>query len=325
MRRAKRLLEGTNLSLLDAVKLAIDAHGKGAMPAKQSATIDDAIDAFLQRALRVKLREQTYDFYETKLKAFTQAFPGRRLGELSRKEIKAWVDALPGSYSNRKGYLGSVCAVYNYALSLEPPLCQANPVARLKLEGEPIDESEATVLHAEEVRTVLAAAGPYRHAIALMVFVGIRPDEIAGRRKDPLEWKHVDRKGRRIRIPASISKTRSPRVIEDKRDWLVPGVLWDWLEDGPGEGPICPALAKQAIRRVWPALRANRPDLKAWPRDVLRHTAGSYLLALWDDAGRVSQVLGHEGKTEMLYRHYRAVMTEMQALAIAALRPPTTE
>ncbi|MGH9818186.1 MAG: tyrosine-type recombinase/integrase, partial [Candidatus Acidiferrales bacterium] len=272
------------------------------MPAKHSATIDEAVDAFLQRALRVKLRERTYDFYEHNLAVFSRTFSERRLDEVSRAEVKAWLDPLGGG-GTAKGLLRSVSAMYNHALAQEPPLCGKNPVARLKLE-EPKDESEPTVLHGQEVRTILAAAGPYRHAIALMVFVGIRPDEIAGRRKPPLEWKHIDRAGRRIRIPAEIAKTRRPRVIEDKGDKPISAVLWDWLADGPEEGPVCPALVKQAIRRVLPALQRIRKSTTTWPRDVLRHTAASCLLAIWHDAGRVSEVLGHEGKTQMLYTHY---------------------
>jgi len=324
LRRATRLLEGSGLTILEAVKLALEARAAKIAPIIQSASIEQAIDGFLARCLKRKLREQTFDFYERKLRAWAAAFPGRALDEVTRDQFRAWLNGLGCATITQRGFQRSVSALYNWARAETPALCSGNPAEKLKIE-DPIDESEPTVLQAAELRQMLEAAGPYRHAIALMLFAGIRPDEIAGRRKPALEWRHIDRAGKTIRIPADISKTRKPRVIEDKtrdgKSTPLPAALWEWLADGPAEGLVCPTLIRQAIRQVWPALRKARPDFAAWPRDVLRHTAASYLLALWSDEGRVKEVLGHEGASNMLWQYYRAVMTQAQAKEIAALAP----
>jgi integrase len=42
--------------------------------------------------------------------------------------------------------------------------------------------------------------------------------------------------------------------------------------------------------------------LAAWPADLLRHTAASYLLALHDDVGKVAKMLGNS--SAILLSHY---------------------
>lgn len=317
-RHAKALLReaGLEISLTEAARLAVRAQGQpAARPA--STSIDVAIDAFLRRGLEMKLREETYDFYEYKLAQFSRRFPALTLDDVTRARLAEWLHALPVAPSTRRGMLRAVHALYSWARSKEPPLCAANACEGLRVEQPRADRSP-TVLHAREVEALLAAAGPYRHAVALMVFAGVRPDEIAGEHKEPLGWQHVDSRRKRIVIPVEIAKTRAPRVIE-----RMPGALWSWLEGAPETGPISPARSRQIIRRIWPALKKLRPELERWPVDVLRHTAASYLLRIWDDAGRVSQALGWEGKTEVLYARYAATtMTKAQAQAIADLRPP---
>lgn len=311
-RRALEVLEGSGISLLEAARLAMEARGK---KASSATTIEAAVDGFTRRCLEQKLREATLDFYAKHLGKFADHFAGKTLDDVSRAEIRAWLDGLPVSRVTAKGTLRSVHALYSWARSKEPPLCAANACEALRIE-EPHDDAEPVIWQAPEVEAALRAAGPYRYAVALMVLAGIRPEEMAGQRKPRLEWQHVDRKAKAIRIPAEIAKTRAARVIEK-----LPPVVWAWLEGAPESGPIAPGRAKQWIRRCLPAVQAIRPDLKAWPPDVLRHTAASYLVALWQDAERVSMVLGHEGKTSLLFARYRATMTKAQAQAIAALRP----
>jgi integrase len=311
-RRAKQLLEGSGLSLSDAARLALEAAGKRP---SNATSIEVAIDGFQKRGLEKKLREATFDFYEKKLGQFSDAFPGETLDAVTRPRIRAWIDGLPVAPSTRKGSLRAIHALYAWARSKEPPLCAANSCEGLRVE-EAIDDREPVTLQAPELAAMLEAAGPFRAAVALMAFAGIRPEEMAGQRKERLDWRHVDRKAKAIRIPGDIAKTRTPRILEK-----LPPCLWAWLKGAPEAGPIAPGRAKQWIRVCLPPLLAARPDLKAWPHDVLRHTAASFLLALWGDAGRVSMVLGHEGKPALLFSRYRATMTKAQAKAIAEIKP----
>ena len=48
-----------------------------------------------------------------------------------------------------------------------------------------------------------------------------------------------------------------------------------------------------------------------WPKDVLRHSCASYLMALWQDAGRVAAELGKS--VNILLRHYRELVRKEDA------------
>ncbi|MCP5523587.1 MAG: hypothetical protein H7A46_18775 [Verrucomicrobiales bacterium] len=55
----------------------------------------------------------------------------------------------------------------------------------------------------------------------------------------------------------------------------------------------------------------DRLGFKAWPQDVLRHTAASQLLALRKDAAAVALELGNS--PQVLLTHYRELVTREQA------------
>ena len=59
------------------------------------------------------------------------------------------------------------------------------------------------------------------------------------------------------------------------------------------------------------------------PQDILRHTAASYWLAEWRDAGKVAHELGNSAG--ILLRHYRGVVTEEDTERFWAIRPKNAE
>lgn len=311
-RAALRILEGSGFTLTEAARRTLTRDG-GQI---SRTTLAEAVDGYLRRLLQLKRRGQTFHWYEMKFAVLCDVWGERGLDEITRPEVHKWLTAFPGARTTARGYLRALHALYAWARFLEPPLCRTNPCAGLRIE-EPINERSPPHLLAGDVAAMLQRAGRHRHALALMVFAGVRPHEIADPHKPPLEWRHVDREAQLVRIPPEIAKTTgSGRVLE-----RLPDALWAWLADGPTAGRICPGRVREATGTAWQAIRQRRREWKRWPVDVLRHTAASYLLALWEDAGRVSMILGHEGKPQMLFARYRAVMTKAEAAAIAAVRP----
>jgi integrase len=71
-------------------------------------------------------------------------------------------------------------------------------------------------------------------------------------------------------------------------------------------------------RRFTRAMR-ERLGLKVWPMKLLRKTAASYLMAAWQDAGRVAEQLGHSAG--VLLRNYRALVKRADSERWLALRP----
>jgi integrase len=167
-------------------------------------------------------------------------------------------------------------------------------------------------LPVDECQKILAGAGRYRSALALALFAGLRPDEIAGRGKPWMRWEHVDITERIVRVPAEIAKTRTARILEQ-----LPAALWTWLQ--PGQGDISPGRSRQ-IAHLCARLAGYGPG-RPWTHDALRHTFATYAVAETADPGRVALWLGHEGNPTMLYRHYRGLTKKTEADKFWALRP----
>lgn len=68
-------------------------------------------------------------------------------------------------------------------------------------------------------------------------------------------------------------------------------------------------------------IRAARSHLgfAAWPQDVLRHSAASYMLAFHRDAGRVAYWLGNS--PTILMRHYCELVPAEEAERFWKIRP----
>lgn len=152
----------------------------------------------------------------------------------------------------------------------------------------------------------------YRAAVALMLFAGIRPEEVHGQGKPPMTWGSIDFKGKLISVPNECSKSRRRRSIEG-----LPAAVWAWLgEPGAPKEPITTALGINITRSA-----KRTAGITKWPHDALRRSFATYAVALTSDAPKVALWMGHEGNPTMLHRHYRGLATKAQADAFFALRP----
>jgi integrase len=83
-----------------------------------------------------------------------------------------------------------------------------------------------------------------------------------------------------------------------------------------GDGAISPGLSREIARKGREVL-----GLEKWPPDVLRHTFATYHVAAFNDPGKTSLLLGHEGNPSLLHRHYRGLATQAEAIKFWNLRP----
>jgi len=304
-RAAFRLLEGTGITLEEAARRAVS--GRRAI---KRITIEEAIDQFVRSRLSNGSRSATVNWYESKLKLFGVHFGKRHFDDVDRAAILDWLGGLKLSLGTKAGIARAIRALWRWGLISEPPLVGVDATIGLQTTA-PANSGEAEFLTVNEVSQIMRAAGPYRSALALLLFAGVRPEELAGQDKDRLLWQHVKIDEKLIRIPAEIAKTGKPRIIEQ-----LPPTLWAWLEPGKDSDPISPGRSRQAIERAQDAI--SRKD---WPHDGTRHTFATYALAYAADAGKVAHWLGHEGNPTMLYRHYRGLATKSEADKFFALHP----
>ncbi len=322
-REALRLLDGTGLTLTDAAQRA--AAGRMAV---QRVTFAQAADRFMLELVRKKARSATLRWYENKLSSMLEALGPQMMDAIARSDILGIGDGQQVTDATRASYYRAVRAVWRWAKRQEPPMVGADVTEGLPTTARRSEGKVTGILTVPDVEKILTCSGKHRSALALMLFAGLRPQEIWGFNKPPLLWKHILTDEKIIRVPADIAKTRKARVIEG-----LPPAIWRWLQPGNPDENVSQASSQWLIRSAQLAggfsikQTGQHRVLRPWPHDATRHSFATYALAFTGDPGRVSLWLGHEGNPRMLYTHYRGLTTKAEAtryfsLSPAAIKPP---
>lgn len=161
------------------------------------------------------------------------------------------------------------------------------------------------MLAVEEARHALAVCPrECLAAVALMMFGGIRPQEV-----QRLTWDCV--MDDIVHLTPEVTKTAQVRNV------VINETLAAWLavcRRGPG-ALVVPEGWKWTYRK-WRAAAGISER-----RDVLRHTFATYHLRMWNDEAALRRDMGHSRQSEVLFAHYLAAATPEQARAFWALRP----
>lgn len=302
-RAALALLQGSGLSLEAAVRRALE--GRAAL---RRITVEDATEKFL-RARLGDCRDTTWGFYETKLQAVRDTFGTRQMDEVSRADFREWLAAMQVTPTTRAGYVRAARALWRWAARQEPPLAGPSPTEGLS-GTVPAKGDTIGFLTVAEVAGILEKPSAWRSCLALMLFAGLRVDEVAGEGKPPLLWRSINVSEKTIRVPGECSKTGRARLLQG-----LPPTVWAWLQPQADEVRICPGQSENAVRWCQPRLA------RKWPKNALRHTFATYAVALTGEPDRVAGWLGHEGGSRLLHGHYAGLARKAEAEAFFALRP----
>jgi len=302
-REALEMLVGSKLSLTDCVRIATS----GLAVVSETTGLMDGIEGFMRhnhaKYKRGSLRIRTLEWYRQVLINFESQFTDYNLDDFNRKDLKKWFEARKQSPESIKGTYRAVRAMFRWAARQDPPLVKIDPTAGLQLDlGRHARRIET--LSPELAHALIEHGGAHKYVYALGLYVGLRPEEITGIGKEKLDWSAINKTERLIRITEHISKTGRARILEGLSDRL-----WDILSTGPLTGPINPTESRQSINRAKQIL-----GLLKWPQDCLRHSFATYDLAMHNDVGRTSLLLGHEGRTSLLFTRYRGVRTKAEAV-----------
>lgn len=137
-------------------------------------------------------------------------------------------------------------------------------------------------------------------------FAGLRQSEL-----ERLDWADIGEKYIRVRVGER--RTKSTRIVE-----IQPN-LRAWLETlRKSSGPLVPfANVGNQLTRL-----AKKSGVSQ-SHNGLRHSYGSYRLALLQDAAKVSFEMGNSPK--MVFEHYREIVTPEQAARWFGITPPIGE
>ncbi len=241
------------------------------------------------------------------LRDFAQGREEMRIVSVTPNDIAGWLDAHENwSLSSRATAVTRVSTLFAFAVRrgyLAKNPCDA--LDKISIELKP-----PAILTVAQCGTVIGWIRKHWPAtlgwFALCLFAGVRPEEA-----DRITWKDIELEAGILTVSAAASKVRRRRIVH-----LVPSAVY-WLGEAQRLAPHMP-VSHSTRRRAMRALR-ERLKLTEWPKDVLRHTAASCLLALWRDAQRVALELGNS--PQILLNHYHELTRKADAERWANLMP----
>lgn len=286
---ALKELEGSG-TILEAVRFFKRHHTK-----VQSKRVADVVAELLEAKKKDGLSEAYLHDLKVRLNALKERFVCP-ISDITTRELQDWLHGLPGSARSRNNRRNCVSALFSFAktrgyLSHDRETQAAGLSKAKEVRGEveifSVEEMELLLAHASKEATPFLTIG---------AFAGLRHAEISR-----LDWKDVDLSQGHILVTAGKSKTAQRRIVpitENLAKWLT--------QVRDREGRVC-LLDRTFDMLASLSVRAKLP----WRANALRHSFGSYRLALIKNAAQVSLEMGNS--PAMIFKHYREVVTEQEA------------
>jgi integrase len=336
-------VSGTVPGLLSSVQ----EHCRAALPSLGTKPAREEIERFLDQTderARVGIIQKDYakDF-RNRLERFTGSkLAARPLGFFGTREgaaaLKKWLDALPVGTTTWNNYRRHLSIFFEWAVKQEK--LRKNPCEQIEQRRKSREEeTEPGIISPAELRTLLLvslgelpgvrtderwspALAEMLPGIALQAFCGIRARELTR-----LTWEDLDIPSGLLTVSKRKAKTRRGRIVP------LPAALSEWLSPWIGRsGPIAPpqydrklSTLRRSMRKP-PELRKGSPAFPAceMPDNCLRHSFGTYHLALSKNEAETSRLMGNS--PEVLRGHYEAILKRavLQAPEWFQVRPKSS-
>ena len=291
---------------------ALDHYCKHLDAAKTSVPIMDAYDGF--HAAKVKLnvsRKYLTSDVEGVIQRFARSQHPKLVSEITTSDVAAYLDGLKVSAATVAGHHNKISVFLAWCSGTAKGKDKGKHYAATNAATGYVVPTYVTeevgILTVKQAAALICAASPdITAALAIALFAGIRIEEI--RRMD---WSHIDLKGRSIRLPRTITKTKKSRVVE-----ITPN-LYQWLSLNPkDQGPVSPSP------QIWRnRLRDARTTagIVEWPHNAARHSCASYAYDLHQNAALVAAQLGHD--VDVLESHYKGLVKRGEGKKYFSIRP----
>ncbi len=303
------LLKPTGLSLIDAVRLCLELHeasgggsnlsrlryfiqlgAKALKEEERSVSFEEAVNMTLK--LKKNRSERTLrDIRQTmsKLMHCEQGLAQRSVRSISSYE---WTRILNQSYAHSPSrYIKARANLSGvYSIAYKQGWCAENPIK--KVHNVSVCERTIEPLRLNEIKSLLITAQHNAHraclpALALMLYTGVRPDEV-----QRLTWNDIDWEESHLSLAARHTKTGGGRHIPIIRPLLR------LLKKEQSQGPICP----KGWTKRWQYLR-QVAGFNAWVPDILRHSYASYHAKMHQNLPLLQLAMGHRDSRLLLTRY----------------------
>jgi integrase len=285
--------------------------------AESKRAIGPTVKEALQRYLEAKRAEHKsgslrklsiYDI-ESKTRYLLAELGGRRLVDIDQAAMEEFLAKLVLSPRARENVRLKSSQFFNFCV--QHKWITENPAARL---AKKIETKDVEILGIEAVEKLLRTGLASPHAASIMpyvcvsLFAGLRPGEA-----QKLRWEQIHIATGQIEVLKYTSKIKETRFVTLEpllTEWLLP------YRKAHGR------IVGTNFTKHWKAVRQTagyNKESNPWPIDVLRHTFGTYWLAIHQDRPRLGEEMGNS--VEVIKRFYRRAIARQTAEAFWKLRP----
>lgn len=265
-------------------------------------SVAEAINDFLVAKARAQRSDRYLRAIKNSLSKFCRGRGHQALTAVTPEQIEIWLMESTWAPRTKEGYLSDVSILYNFGI--RRGWCSNNPAKAVEL---PDAEDSIIGIHTpEQTRVVMDLARAtdlnIMRCLALRYFAGMRAIEAECQQEEDI--KAAD---------GTLIVTRAKRRTRARRRVTVLPVLSAWLAVG-GSLPL-----RDTGRRMAEFAKAVEAAGVPWPQNAPRHSFCSYHLAQWENAGKTALEAGHS--EQMLFHHYRALVTKADAAKFWAIYP----
>jgi integrase len=223
--------------------------------------------------------------------AFARGRESQSIDSFTLESVEEWLNRRPAAGSTKRGEATRLSTLFAFAMrrGYRPD----NPCVRL--ETIAVDQKPPRIFSPYEAEMILRYCKkslPWRlPQIVLGLFGGVRPSEL-----QRLRWRDVNLDTGVAVVDSAASKVRARRIVP-----LSPNAV-AWLKTCVPHGKPLGAIGYKWIHSI------ERNLAIEWHNDILRHSAGSYLLSKFEDVGKVARWLGNS--PAVLLRFYTELVNK---------------
>jgi len=307
-------LDADTLAAVAVLIQAVTANGSAKLPVQPihipastaNITLKKAIENLLQAKRLSGLREGYLHSLRGHLRMFADGQEERSISGIGVEDVEQWLSVRCKSLGYRSTCINRLSSLFSFAVRRR--WMSENPCSRIERIRQ--NQTTPTILTVEQARKLLnvtRAQKPCALAyLCLTMLAGVRPEEAI-----KLTWAHINLDAGTIHMDGVITKTRQRRIVP-----LHPNAV-AWLAVSKAMGSTLP-LSLMTRRRNVHHFREVL-GMKAWPKDILRHTTASYWLAETQDAGKVARWLGNSAG--VLLKHYVELTPREEAVKFWSIMP----
>jgi len=297
---ARKLLDG--VPLIEAARFYEKHNLRGIRLKDVAAVVNEIIAAKTAKGVsEVYLADLRY-----RLGAFKEAFH-YDVNAIVPDDVAAWFENLRLSPRSHNNFVRTLRTFSRFArrhgwLSKEVDLLER--VERRSEKRTPVE-----IFTPKELTAIFGKASQeVAPCIALSAFAGLRSAEILR-----LEWDDTERRQGYVEVAAHKAKTATRRIVP------IPDNLLRWLAIAPRSGShVWPHTKDRFFKAM---IRSARNAGIKWKHNALRHSFISYRLAETQNINSVALEAGNS--PQMIFRHYRELVTPEQARTWFTIAPET--